>query len=111
MSLAARAATIAIAAAVATVARAAIPQELLLTGDGRFGDVRFTHAQHFGRANRCAGCHGPGPAGRIEAVHGTMKEAHAFCVACHEERAAGPIVECKGCHVEVRPPRATTAQR
>jgi hypothetical protein len=111
MSFTARAATVAIAAAVATVAQAAIPRELILAGDGRFGDVKFTHAEHFGRVERCAVCHGPGRVGRIEAVHGTMKDAHGFCVSCHEQRAAGPTVSCRGCHLEVRPvrPPATPA--
>jgi mono/diheme cytochrome c family protein len=99
MRLAVRALTISFAASVAAAAQAAIPTEIVLPGKyGRMGDVRFPHRLHFGVGARCATCHGPGPAGRIEAVHDKMKTAHEFCIGCHRKEARGPSDQCAACH-------------
>jgi hypothetical protein len=99
MRLVVRALTMLSAAALATAAQAAIPTEVTLTGKyGRMGDVKFPHRLHFGVGARCVTCHGPGPAGRIEAVHDKMKTAHDFCIGCHRAETRGPTDQCASCH-------------
>jgi hypothetical protein len=102
MRFALRATTMLLAAALATAAQAgSIPTEIMLSnGNSRMGDVKFPHRLHFSVGARCATCHGKGAAGRIEAVHMKMKDAHSFCMDCHRAEEKGPTSTCSDCHGE-----------